>query len=175
MYKYFKRIAGAGNGNYIYYLQSKGLSDERTNSVKTANHSITPNLDCYGTQTRTELHGNCLKENKVPFKDGKVGNIYIVYERNKILSIRDYPTLKNCLFGAVALPKNTDINKYRYSGYEITFHRHGSFSFPCSGLGRYLIIFGVNMSSSTKIDNRKIKGSVTDHNKISQITIKGSV
>ena len=31
------------------------------------------------------------------------------------------------------------------------------------------------MSSSTKIDNRKIKGSVTDHNKISQITIKGSV
>ena len=138
MYRYFKRIAGVGNGNYIYYCQSKGLSDERTNSVKTAHHSITPNLDYYGTQTRTKLNGNYLKENKVTFNHGKVGKIYIVYERNKSLSTRDYQTLENCLFGAVALPKNTDINTYRYSGYEIKFHRHGSFSFPGSGLGRIL-------------------------------------
>ena len=35
------------------------------------------------------------------------------------------------------------------------FDRHGSFSFPGTGLGRNVIIFGVDMSSSTKIDNRK--------------------
>ena len=28
MYKYFKIITGVGNGRYIYYWQSKGLSDE---------------------------------------------------------------------------------------------------------------------------------------------------
>ena len=58
-------------------------------------------------------------------------------------------------FGAVSLTKNADINKYKYSGYGIGFDRHGSFSFPGTGLGRNVIIFGVDMSSSTKIDNRK--------------------
>ena len=51
--------------------------------------------------------------------------------------------------------KNADIDKYKYSGYGIGFDRHGSFSFPGTGLGRNVIIFGVDMSSSTKIDNRK--------------------
>ena len=42
MYRYFKRIAGVGNCNYIYYWQSKGLSDKRINYIKTPNYSITP-------------------------------------------------------------------------------------------------------------------------------------
>ena len=41
-----------------------------------------------------------------------------------------YPTLENCLFGAVKLTKNTDIDKYKYSGYGIRFDRRGTFSFP---------------------------------------------
>ena len=44
MYRYFKATAGIGNGSYIYYWKSKGLSDKRINSVKTPNHSITPKL-----------------------------------------------------------------------------------------------------------------------------------
>ena len=53
------------------------------------------------------------------------------------------------------MTKNADIDRYGYSGYGIGFDRHGSFSFPGTGLGRNVIIFGVDMSSSTKIDNRK--------------------
>ena len=155
MYRYFKRIAGVGNGNYIYYWQSKGLSDEKINSIKTPNHSITPNLDYYGTKTRVEFNGSCLKQDKVTFNHGKVVNIYIVYEISKSINISDYPTLENWLFGAVSLTKNADIDKYKYSGYGIGFDRHGSFSFPGTGLGRNVIIFGVDMSSSTKIDNRE--------------------
>ena len=34
MYRYFKQIAGVGNGSYIYYWQSKGLSDRKINSIK---------------------------------------------------------------------------------------------------------------------------------------------
>ena len=37
----------------------------------------------------------------------------------------------------------------------IGFDRRGSFSFPGIGLGWNVIIFGVDMSSLTKIDNRK--------------------
>ena len=64
-------------------------------------------------------------------------------------------TLENCLFGAVTLTKTADIDNYGYSGYEVRFDRHGSFSFPGTGLGRNVITFRVDMSSSTKIDNRK--------------------
>ena len=85
----------------------------------------------------------------------KVVNIYNVYEISKSINISDYPTLENCLIGAVTLTKNTDIDRYGYSGYEIGFDRHGSFPFPGTGLGRNVIIFGVDMSSPTKIDNRK--------------------
>ena len=53
------------------------------------------------------------------------------------------------------MTKNADIDKYRYSGYGIGFHRHAYFSSPRIGLGQNVILFGVDMSSSTKIDNRK--------------------
>ena len=53
------------------------------------------------------------------------------------------------------MTKNADINKYKYFGYGIGFDRHGRFSSPGIGLGRNVIIFGVDMSSSIKIDNRK--------------------
>ena len=72
MYRYFEMVAGVGNGSQIYYWQSKGLSDEKINSVKTSNHSITPNLDYYGTNTIVELNGSCLKQDTVTFNHGKV-------------------------------------------------------------------------------------------------------
>ena len=62
IYRYFKIIAGVGNGSYIYYWKSKGLSDERINFIKTSNHSITPNLIYYGIKTRVEFNENCLKQ-----------------------------------------------------------------------------------------------------------------
>ena len=91
----------------------------------------------------------------VTFNQGKVVNIYIVYEISRSTNISEYPTLENCLFGPVSLTKNADINKYKYSGYGIGFDRHGSFSSPGIRLSRNVIIFGVNMSSSKKIDNKK--------------------
>ena len=65
------------------------------------------------------------------------------------------PTLKHCLFGGVTLIKNADINKYGYSGYGIGFDRKSSFSFPGSGFGQNVIIFGVDMNSSAHTDNKK--------------------
>ena len=148
-------IAGVGNGSYIYYWKFKGLSDERINSIKTPNYNITPNLNYYGTKARVKLNESCLKQDKVTYNHGKVVNIYIVYEISKSIDITDYPTLENCIFGEVTLTKNADIDKSKYSGHRTGFDRHGSFSFTGTGLGRNVIIFGVDMSSSTKIDNRK--------------------
>ena len=82
-------------------------------------------------------------------------NIYIVYELNASSSHSDDPTLKNCLFNAVALTKNADTDKYGYSGYGIEFDRRSSFTFPGGGFGQNVLIFGVDMSSSTHIDDKK--------------------
>ena len=153
MYRYFKTIAGVVKVIYNYYW--KWISDERINSIKKPNHSITPNLDYYGTKTRVEFNGSCLKQDKVTFNHGKIVNIYIVYEISKSINISNYPTLENCLFKAVTLTKNVDIDRYKYFGYGIGFDRRGSFSFSLNGVGRKIIVFGVDMSSSTKIDGRK--------------------
>ena len=53
--------------------------------------------------------------------------------------------------GIVKLTKNADIDKYRYSSYGIGFDRKRFFSHPSGGTGRNVIIFGVDMSLSTKI------------------------
>ena len=59
------------------------------------------------------------------------------------------------MFGAVKLTKNVDIDKYGYSGYGIGFDRKLSFSFRGGGFDQNLINFGVDMSSSAHIDNKK--------------------
>ena len=53
------------------------------------------------------------------------------------------------------MTKNTDIDKYGYSGYGIAFDRRSSFSFPGGGFCQNVLIFGVDMSSSAHIDNKK--------------------
>ena len=57
MYRYFKRIAGVDSGDYIYFWKSKGLSDERLDSITASNHKITPEFRFYGTKTKVEFNG----------------------------------------------------------------------------------------------------------------------
>ena len=82
-------------------------------------------------------------------------NICIVYELGTSISHINDRTLKSCLFGAVTLTKNADIDKYGYSGYGIGFDRRGSFSFPGGAYGQNVLIFGVDMSFIIHIDNKK--------------------
>ena len=65
------------------------------------------------------------------------------------------PTLKNCLLSAFTLTKNTDIEKYGYSGYGIGLDRRSSFWFPGLGFDQNVLVFAVDMSSSSHIDNKK--------------------
>ena len=99
--------------------------------------------------------GSCLKQPKSTFTHKKVVNIYIVYELGASSSNNNDPTIKNCLFGAITLTKNADIEKYKYSGYGIGFDRRSSFSFTGGGFGQNVLIFGADMSTSIQIDNKK--------------------
>ena len=153
-YKYFKRIPGVASGNYIYFWKSKGLSDERLDSITASNYKITPKLSFHGTKTRVDFNGSCLKQDKVTYNHGTIVNICIVYEISQNYSISSYPALENCSFGAVSLTKNADIDQYSYSGYSTGFDSHGEFSFG-NGLGKSCIIFGADLSSSSHANNQK--------------------
>ena len=150
--KYFKVITNTG---YVSSWKCKGLSAKSVKPTTTSDNSFTPALNCYGTKTGVKFTGSCLKQPKNSYTHGKVVNIYIVYELGASSSHNNDHTLKNCLFGAVTLTKNYDIDKYGYFGYGIGFDRRGSFSFPCGGFGQNVLIFGVDMSSSAHIDNKK--------------------
>ena len=142
MYRYFKMIT---NTDYISSWKSKGLSSESIKPPTTSDNSLTPALNYYGTKTRVKFTGSCLKQSKISCNHGKVENIYIVYELGASSSHINDPILKNCLFGAVTLTKNADIDRYRYY----------SFSFPGGGYGQNVLIFGVDMSFTAHIDNKK--------------------
>ena len=109
-----------------------------------------------GTKIRVRFSESCLKQDKITYTDGKIVNIYIVYEINKKdNTITSDPTPENSLFSAVTLTKNVNIDSYGYPGYGTGFDRKGNFSFSGGGYGQNVLIFGVDMSFSTQIDNKK--------------------
>ena len=85
----------------------------------------------------------------------KIVTVYIVYD---LAAWPINPTnnfkFKYCLFRANNIVKNRDKEKYVYSRYGITFDSKGSCSFDI-GTARNVIVFGVDSSSSSHVDNRK--------------------
>ena len=113
-------------------------------------------IDHYGTRRRLKFDRSCLKQpNKLTYDHGHNINVYIVYELGASSFNDSDPTLKNCLFGAVTLTENANIEKYGYSGFGIGFDRISSFSFPGGGSDQNVLIFAVDMSSSAHVDNKK--------------------
>ena len=115
------------NTSNILSWQSKGLSNKNFDPPNT-NFSLT--IDYAGNKIRVKFKGSCLKQsNKISYTYKKMVNIYIVYEINVHTTNYNYPTLENCLFGAVALTKNADIDKYGYFVMELDLIEEEVFHF----------------------------------------------
>ena len=126
------------NTKFISSSKSKGLSAETIKPYATSDNSLTWSIimiDYYGSKVSVKFNGICLTQSKkLTYSYGTKVNIYIVYELGASGSNDSDPTLKNCLFGAVTLTKNADIEKYGYSGFGIGFDRRSKFIFPGGGL-----------------------------------------
>ena len=155
MGKYFELNSVVGVIDPVLSWQSKGISNESIKPPATSNNSLNPRLSYNYTKIKVQFTGSCLKLPKFIFTHKKVVNIYIAYKLGASSSNLNDPTIKNCLFGAVTLTKNADIEKYKYCGDGIGFDRRSSFSFPSGGCGQNVLIFGADMSTSTHIDNKK--------------------
>ena len=108
------------------------------------NHHLLPDIN---------FNGHCLINNiSIP---KKVINLYTFYILNPLLrNVNRGLTLNNCLFGSVKLTKNADPDKHKYSGYGIGFVSLSEFLFTNGRMGKNVIIFGADMSSSVHVDNK---------------------
>ena len=145
IYKYFE-IAG----DKVSSWKSQGLSDEKiiltvTSTDKSATKAVYDN-----SRIKVRFNGDLLRQNQVTYNHVPIVNIYIVYETTPDTDTSNI-TSENCLFGTIKLTKNSDIYKYKYSGYGIGFDSRESFSHPSGGNGTNVIIFGADLSSSVLI------------------------
>ena len=87
-------------------------------------------IDHYGCKVTVKFNKDCLKQpNNITYDYVHKANVYVVYELGASSSSSSDPTLKNCLFGAVTLTKNADIDKYRYSDYGLHLIENQIFHF----------------------------------------------
>ena len=107
------------NTDYISSWKSKGLAAESIKPSTTSDNILTPALNYYGNRVSVKFNGNRLRQQKVSYTHLNIVNIWTVYELGASTSRNNDPALKNCLFGAVTLIKNDDIDKYGYSVYGI--------------------------------------------------------
>ena len=101
MRKHFKLNSVSGVIDHVLSWQSKELSNESIESPTTSDNSLNPRLNYYGVKIRAHFTKRCLKQPKFTFTHKNIVNIYIVYELGASSSNFSYPTIKNCLLGAV--------------------------------------------------------------------------
>ena len=142
-------------GIFIYSDDSsmKGIEDTKTKLPELKNDG---GMHVY-------LQGNHFQQNNVIIpNNNNVINIYVVYKLDPISSTRntDY-TIRNALFGAMRITKNTDSSKNNYTGYSLCFDEGGEFghtvrqgNFDRAKNVKNVIIFDVDMISSIHATNR---------------------
>ena len=115
--------------NAISSWESKVKSKQVIKPPRSNKNIIYPMVEEIATKEKIKLNGSCLIQHQITYTPKTIVNMYIVYEITKKNSISSYPTLENCLFGAVKLTKNPVFDKYKFSGYGIGLDRRGQFSF----------------------------------------------
>ena len=124
--------------------ESKGLSNK---IIKPPDTSVSPRPRFQNDRkSYFVFRRSCLKEDEAKSKYQKIINIYIAYDFQSNLNYNPDFTLENCLFGEVKITKNTDVDKYKYSGYGIGFDGNRVFTHPTGSFGNNAIMFGVDMN-----------------------------
>ena len=121
--------------------------------LPTVNNSLAPKPEYIDKNIFVKFDGSCLIKQDGLASNKKIVNLYLVFDLGSNLNNFDH-TLQKCLFEALKLTKNSNIDKNQYSGYGIRFDSKGTFSHPTGSFGQNAIIFGADMSSSTHVTNR---------------------
>ena len=126
-----------------------GMSKEKIENITKSNSNFAPSFVNHHVLLDLNFSGYCLIKNNI-YIPKKLTNILISYVLN--------PWLKNLntdfiwiLFGSVKLTDNADLDKCKYSSYNIGFDSRSEFTE--GSVAKSVIIFEADMSSSVHIDN----------------------
>ena len=126
---------------------------ENIENITKSDSNFAPTFVDHNLLPDMNFNVHCLINNISTHK--KVMNLHISDTLNpQLRNLHKDFTLGNCLFGFVKLNKNVDPDKYKYSGYSIGFDSRSEFSFADESMGKNVIIFVDDTSSSVHIDNK---------------------
>ena len=149
--KYFRFVT---NTSKVISWKSIGLSEERIENITTSESNFAPTLINYYSLPDIKFNGHCLINNN---NDPSLAAVYLYICYTLDQWSRDLSTdftLVNCLFGSAKLTKNVDSDKSKYTGYGIRFDSRSEFLFIHGSFGKNVIIFGADISSSVRVDNK---------------------
>ena len=154
LYYTLKRL---GDTEKVISWKCKGLSTEKLATPTTTDNTHSPSIKWYKNSNFCLIFkGSCLKPKNATFTSSDIINYFVVYELDTwSRDLNSYFTLKGCLFGGVKLAKNADLDKYIYSGYGSRFDSRSEFLLSDCSVGKNVIIFGIDISSSVHSDNKK--------------------
>ena len=128
------------------------MSEESIENITKSDSNFAPNFVDHDLLPDMNFNGHCLIKNNISIPN-KVINLYISYTLGpQLRNLNTDFRLGNCLFGSVKLTKNADLDKYKYTGYGIGFDSCLEFSLPGGTMGKNVIIFRVDISSSVNVD-----------------------
>ena len=138
------------------------MSNEKIWPTFTASKCLSPKLEWYNSRIKLKFKGSCLKQvDKAAFTPKYVVTLFIVCDLDSWpRDLGNDFTLGGCLFGGFKLAKNADPDKYVYSGYGIGFVMRIEYSLPDGSVGKNVISFWADMSSSVHIDNKERDNSI---------------
>ena len=129
------------------------MSEKSIENITKSDSNFAPTFADHHLLPGISFNGHCLINNISILK--KLVNLYIPYTLIPWLRILNtYFTLNHCLFGSTKLTKDADPDKCKYGSYGIGFDSCSEFSFTDGSLGRNVIIFGADMTSSLHDDNK---------------------
>ena len=134
--KYIKYFIGTTR---IELWKPNGMSEESIENITKLNSNFAPTFVDHHLLPAMNFNGHCLIKNNISIPK-KVINIYIFYTlRQQLRNLNTDFTLVHCLFGSVNLTKIVDLDKYKYTGYDIGFDSRSEFLFTDRSFGKKTI------------------------------------
>ena len=95
------------------------MSEKSIQNISKSESNFAPTFVDHHVLPDINFNGHCLIKNNISITK-KVINLYISYTvGNQLRNLNTDFALGNCLFGSVKLTKNSDLDKYKYTGYGI--------------------------------------------------------
>ena len=126
------------------------MSEENIEIITKSDSNFAPTFVDHHLLPDINFNGHCVINNiSIP---KKIIYLQISYTLNlQLQNLKTDFTLGTCLFRSVMLTKDANLDAYKDSNNSLWFDSHPEFSLPDENMGKNVIIFGADMSSSVHI------------------------